>query len=82
LPPYLSAKISDGARWGTFEDVEQTRRVSRSQQYKLIGEGKIVARKLGARTLIDLESVDAYLTALPDAKVAPSKPPQRKRGRA
>jgi hypothetical protein len=80
MPPYLSSRIADSARYGTIEDVERTRRVSRASLYKLIGASKVIARKLGTRTLIDLESLDAYLASLPDAKVASSRPPGRKLG--
>lgn len=76
MPPYLKAKIAEGAH--TFEDVEQIHRVSRSEQYELIRDGKITARKLGHRTLINLPSVGAHIELLPDAKLAPSKPPKRK----
>ncbi|MET4514341.1 hypothetical protein [Bradyrhizobium sp. I1.7.5] len=32
--------------------------------YKLIGEGKIIAYKRGKRTLVDLDSIDAYHASL------------------
>ena len=75
MPPYHSSKIAEGARYGTLEDVELIYRISRSAQYKLIGAGKIVARKMGARTIIDLGSVDAHMASLPEAKIAPPKDP-------
>lgn len=78
MPPYLKAKISEGARYGTFDDVEGTFRISRSKAYALIRDGLITARKLGSHTLVDLHSVDAYLASLPDAKLAPSKSPNRR----
>jgi excisionase family DNA binding protein len=78
MPPYIVATIAQGARYGTFKDIEQTRRVSRAHVYKLLADGKIVARKLGSRTLIDLASLDAYLSSLPEARVAPSRPPGQK----
>jgi excisionase family DNA binding protein len=37
----------------------------RTLAYKLIGDGEIVAVKMGSRTMIDLDSVDAYHAALP-----------------
>ena len=42
-------------RWG----------VSRAKLYELIADGHLVARKAGARTLIDREIGDAYFSSLP-----------------
>ncbi len=33
--------------------------------YELIAEGKLVARKLGSRTMIETESLKAYVASLP-----------------
>jgi hypothetical protein len=33
--------------------------------YALIREQKIVARKLGARTIVEVESIDKWLASLP-----------------
>lgn len=41
--------------------------------YNLIGAKRLVARKLGRRTLITTESIQALLTGLPPAKIAPPK---------
>jgi excisionase family DNA binding protein len=71
MPAYLSAPIASSAKWGSFQDVEETRRISRSEQYKLIRAGRIVARKLGTKTLIDLQSVDDYISSLPVLEVRP-----------
>jgi excisionase family DNA binding protein len=46
-------------RWGT----------SRSYLYRLAGEGKIIFRKSGRRTLVDVESGDKYSLSLPAAKI-------------
>jgi len=35
MPAYLSAPIAASAKWGSFQDVEETRSISRSEQYKL-----------------------------------------------
>jgi hypothetical protein len=48
-------------RWGT----------SRSYLYRLAGEGKIIFRKVGRRTLVDVASGDKYFTSLPVAKIKP-----------
>jgi hypothetical protein len=47
-----------------MKDVEKTRRISRRKQYELLKAGKIRAKKDGVRTIIDLESVDAYQSSL------------------
>jgi hypothetical protein len=39
--------------------------VSRSQTYKLLAAGKLRARKLGARTLVDVRHGLDYLNTLP-----------------
>jgi excisionase family DNA binding protein len=50
----------------TPEDAAATLAISRRQLYRLIGAGKIKARKAGTRTtLIDAASVKAYYDALP-----------------
>ena len=68
LPGFAHSPIAADARWGTINDVAETRRVSRFQTYKLINQGIVRARKLGSRTLIDLRSVDAYLDTLPEVR--------------
>lgn len=37
----------------------------RSKMYALIREKKIVARKLGTRTIVEVESIDKWLASLP-----------------
>jgi hypothetical protein len=46
---------------------------SRSYLYRLAGEGKIIMRKHGRRTLVDVESLDKYFTSLPVAKIKPCR---------
>jgi hypothetical protein len=50
-------------RWGT----------SRSYLYRLAGDGKIIFRKVGRRTLVDVASGDEYFTSLPMAKIKPCR---------
>jgi excisionase family DNA binding protein len=64
--PHLKPSLAENARYGTTHDVARKYRISRSRQYELLSDGLIKAKKLGSRTLIDLESVDAYLSSLPD----------------
>jgi excisionase family DNA binding protein len=38
---------------------------SRSKLYKLINRGLVVAYKMGGRTMVDVDSIDAYHASLP-----------------
>lgn len=51
---------------------------SRTKVYDLIGLKHIQAVKLGSRTRVIAESLEAFLASLPEAKIAPPRP----RGRA
>jgi excisionase family DNA binding protein len=48
-------------------------KIGRSVLYKLIEQGKIIAQKLGRRTLISKETIDSYLQSLP-TKTAAKRP--------
>lgn len=39
--------------------------IGRTTVYRLIGEGRIVALKVGRRTLVDLASLDRFLESAP-----------------
>ena len=39
--------------------------VGNTKGYELIAQGKLVARKLGSRTMIETESLRAYVASLP-----------------
>jgi hypothetical protein len=39
--------------------------VGNTKGYELIAEGKLAARKLGSRTMIETESLRAYVASLP-----------------
>jgi hypothetical protein len=61
-----------------FQTIKQFRAdhgVGHTLTYQLIGTGKIKAIKLGAKTLIDVESADAFFLSLPvwTAKGSPRK---------
>lgn len=56
------ARVKDACRYGGF---------SHSKCYELINAGRIKAKKFDARTLIDLDSIDAMYAALPDLKPRP-----------
>jgi len=45
--------------------------VSHAQLYRLIGAGRLDARKIGSRTLITAESIEAFLGSLP--KIGPEE---------
>jgi hypothetical protein len=60
MPTPVNVTIPDGCvRWAT----------SRSNLYRVAGEGKIIFRKSGRRTLVDVESGDKYFLSLPVAKI-------------
>jgi excisionase family DNA binding protein len=44
-------------------------RFGRTLAYRLIADGKIKAYKMGHKTMIDLNTVDAYHASLPTAEV-------------
>ncbi len=39
--------------------------VSHAQLYRLIGAGRLDARKIGSRTFVTVESIETFLTSLP-----------------
>jgi len=45
----------------------------RTHLYKLIGEGKILAKKNGRRILVVVASADAHFDSLPTARIKPRK---------
>lgn len=52
---------------------------SHSGVYELLGSGKLVAVKDGAKTLITLNSIREYSAGLPRAKIKPPAPRRRRR---
>lgn len=50
---------------------------SRTKVYELIGQDHLKAVKLGSRTRVVRESLDAFLASLPEAKIAPPRPRRR-----
>lgn len=46
---------------------------SRTTLYGLIGEGKIRALKIGARTKIDAASLREFIAGLPEARISPPR---------
>jgi excisionase family DNA binding protein len=47
------------------KETETLLSVSHAQLYRLIGAGRLDARKIGSRTLITAESIEAFLSSLP-----------------
>jgi excisionase family DNA binding protein len=43
--------------------------VSRPQIYRLLGGGRLHAKKIGSRTLVTAESIKGFLATLPSAQV-------------
>jgi excisionase family DNA binding protein len=54
--------------------------LSRSALYRLAADGRVRMVKMGARTLVDAESVRAFLATLPPVEVRPD--PRRRHGHA
>jgi len=46
--------------------------VGNTKGHELIAEGKLVARKLGSRTMIETESLRAYVAGLPRVPTKPA----------
>jgi hypothetical protein len=67
----------------SINDTAKALSISRNQVYILIGNGTLIARKAGHRTLVDYASVKAYHDSLP--KFVPGVPmpngPQSRRAR-
>ena len=53
------------------KETETLLSVSHAQLYRLIGAGRLDARKIGSRTLITAESIEAFLGSLP--KIGPEE---------
>lgn len=58
-----------------MKDAVKLTGISRSEMYRRLNDGQIIARKLGASLLIDLASLRAFVANLP---VAQFTPPPRK----
>jgi hypothetical protein len=56
----------------TVEEFAVKNRISRSQTYKEIAAGRLIARKVGARTIITKEDGAAWRRALPKMQAAES----------
>jgi hypothetical protein len=51
--------------------------LSRSAIYRAAGEGKLVLRRVGRSTLVDLASLRAFIEGLPIASIRPPRAPRR-----
>jgi hypothetical protein len=56
-----------------IDDITKLIGVCRSKVYELIGDGKLIAKKSGASTLVQTRSAVDYMDSLPTAKIARSK---------
>lgn len=54
----------------TVDDATQYCGIGRTKLYELIREGKFSARKMGKKTLLLTEELDAYIRSLPALKTA------------
>lgn len=57
-------------RFADGKTIEQLYGIKKTMRFALIAQGKIRAKKVGASTLIDVQSVEDFLAAQPDAKRA------------
>jgi len=53
----------------SIRDATQMSGLSRTALYELAAAGKIIFRKAGRRTLVDLKSLRRFLDALPVARI-------------
>ncbi len=54
----------------TIEDATNYCGIGRTKIYELVKSGKFTARKMGRRTLLLTEELDAYIRSLPTSKEA------------
>ena len=85
-PTVTGQKIE--AEWVSVRDASVMLGVHRSTIYVLIGEKRLVAKKLGVKTIISVASIRRLPETLPDVQASPPKPrrqkpdaPPRRRGR-
>ena len=65
-------KMQDDLREPFAVPLKETVRLTGSNRtwvYKLIGQGVLDARKQGRRTLVTMDSIRAYVAALPKARI-------------
>ena len=55
----------------TVADAVKLSGITRTELYRLLGEGAIKAKKSGRRTLIMMDSVREYVRGLPDLVTSP-----------
>jgi excisionase family DNA binding protein len=69
----MRATISNHAtpEMARIPDAVRITGLSRSRLYRLASEGSIRLVKVGGATLVDLQSVRAFLAALPDLVIRP-----------
>jgi len=70
--PVLTARVAQNRALYSPRETETLLSVSHAQLYRLIGAGRLDARKIGSRTLITAESIEAFLASLP--KIGPEPP--------
>ncbi len=73
---YAELKLAGGAPFDTLLIPRQRAfnviGVGNTKGHELIAEGKLVARKLGAKTLIETASLRAYVASLPRVPTKPA----------
>jgi excisionase family DNA binding protein len=61
----------DGRELYTPREAQYLLSVSHAQLYRLIGRGRLDARKIGRSTVITKASIEKFIAELPPAKVRP-----------
>ncbi|GAA5058250.1 hypothetical protein GCM10023208_24550 [Erythrobacter westpacificensis] len=59
-------RVESGSRWEDTRTFLANSPFKKTIAYKLLGEGKLRAKKLGSRTIWDAQSREEYLASLPD----------------
>jgi excisionase family DNA binding protein len=75
MPPLPSTTATHCSIWVATEKLCCVR----SHVYNLLGAGKITALKAGRRTLVSIESIDAYMASLAPANIKPPRNRLRRR---
>jgi hypothetical protein len=58
--------------WGTRQEGMARGRWGSTTMNELMHSGKITAKKLGSKVIVDLNSIDAYIESLPDVSAKQS----------
>jgi hypothetical protein len=66
----MASNFSRPERWGDLKKLTSLYPLKKTVAYKLLGEGKLRARKLGGKTIWDLDSAEEFFEGLPEVDQA------------